>query len=260
MRLGRLRFGFKGMLYDETTGFYNARARWYQPDVGRFMSEDPLGLSAGINQYTFAADDLIDGSDPSGMFAGNDFVCVTFSNGTQACSGSISGVNITARGPDAPSEPADAPSIQGGLLGGVAGGSATMSNTSSAATPKTTPAKRSFLSCTLTVKVAITFGPFGLDAVGAIPGGGNLLHGIQFGAGIIGAGFAVAGDASGAGLSATGVGLALADRTGASTVVHGTEMIPIVGNLISIGATYHDIKGSDGMIARYQSCMARATP
>jgi RHS repeat-associated protein len=66
MRLGRLRFGFKGMLYDETTGLYNARARWYQPDVGRFMSEDPLGLSAGINQYVFAADDPINNSDPSG--------------------------------------------------------------------------------------------------------------------------------------------------------------------------------------------------
>ena len=72
--------------------------------------------------------------------------------------------------------------------------------------------------------------------------------------------FAMAGDATGAGLSAAGAGLALADRTGASTVVHGTEMIPVVGNIISLVATYHDIKGSDGMIARYQSCMAGATP
>jgi RHS repeat-associated protein len=64
--LSTLRFGFKGMLYDETTGLYNARARWYQPDVGRFMSEDPLGLSGGINQYAFAADDPINNSDPSG--------------------------------------------------------------------------------------------------------------------------------------------------------------------------------------------------
>jgi RHS repeat-associated protein len=69
MRLNRLRFGFKGMLYDETTGLYNARARWYQPDVGRFMSEDPLGLAAGINQYAFAADDPINASDPSGALA-----------------------------------------------------------------------------------------------------------------------------------------------------------------------------------------------
>jgi RHS repeat-associated protein len=66
MRLNTLRFGFKGMLYDETTGLYNARARWYQPDVGRFMSEDPIGLGGGMNQYAFAGDDPINNSDPSG--------------------------------------------------------------------------------------------------------------------------------------------------------------------------------------------------
>jgi len=68
-RLNTLRFGFKGMLYDETTGLYNARARWYQPDVGRFMSEDPTGLSAGVNQYVYAGNDPIDLSDPTGLYS-----------------------------------------------------------------------------------------------------------------------------------------------------------------------------------------------
>jgi RHS repeat-associated protein len=104
------------MLYDETTGLYDARARWYQPDVGRFMSEDPIGLGGGMNQYAFAGDDPINNSDPDGLLV-SDFVCVEFSNGTVACSGSIGGVNITARGPDAPAEPADPPSIQGFLDG-----------------------------------------------------------------------------------------------------------------------------------------------
>ncbi len=67
MRLNTLRFGYKGMLYDETTGLYNARARWYDPEVGRFISEDPIGLGGGMNQYAFAGNDPINGSDPSGL-------------------------------------------------------------------------------------------------------------------------------------------------------------------------------------------------
>jgi hypothetical protein len=39
------------------------------PNIGRFVSEDPLGLKAGINPYVFANNDPINGSDPSGMDA-----------------------------------------------------------------------------------------------------------------------------------------------------------------------------------------------
>ncbi len=99
MRLNTLRFGYKGMLYDETTGLYNARARWYDPEVGRFISEDPIGLAGGINQYAFAGTDPINLGDPSGMDANP--VCVTFSTGVSACSdwGPLTPVAITAGGP-----------------------------------------------------------------------------------------------------------------------------------------------------------------
>jgi hypothetical protein len=33
---------------------------------GRFLSEDPIGLVGGINQYAFAGDDPINGRDPNG--------------------------------------------------------------------------------------------------------------------------------------------------------------------------------------------------
>lgn len=35
-----------------------------------------------------------------------------------------------------------------------------------------------------------------------------------------------------------------------------TEMIPIIGDVISAGATYHDIRGSEGMVASHKGCMA----
>jgi len=43
------------------------RARYYNPAIGRFLSEDPLGLGGGINEYRYADDDPIDFIDPSGM-------------------------------------------------------------------------------------------------------------------------------------------------------------------------------------------------
>ena len=51
------------------TSLYYMRARWYDPVTRRFISADPLGLTAGINQYAFAGGDPINGSDPSGMDA-----------------------------------------------------------------------------------------------------------------------------------------------------------------------------------------------
>jgi uncharacterized protein RhaS with RHS repeats len=43
------------------------RARWYDPTTRRFISPDPIGLAAGINQYAFAGGDPINESDHSGV-------------------------------------------------------------------------------------------------------------------------------------------------------------------------------------------------
>jgi len=47
-------FGFSGSLYDEATGLYNMRARWYLPELGRFIEPDPIGVAGGLNIYTYA--------------------------------------------------------------------------------------------------------------------------------------------------------------------------------------------------------------
>ncbi|WP_377479960.1 MAG: RHS repeat-associated core domain-containing protein [Microcoleus anatoxicus] len=37
-------FRFQGQWLDEATGLYNFRARYYDPETGRFMSYDPIYL------------------------------------------------------------------------------------------------------------------------------------------------------------------------------------------------------------------------
>jgi hypothetical protein len=43
------------------------RNRWYDPQTGRFLSEDPIGLEGGINLYQFALGDPINFRDPFGL-------------------------------------------------------------------------------------------------------------------------------------------------------------------------------------------------
>lgn len=57
---------WKGLLYDAESGLYYMRARYYAPEMRRFLSEDPIGLAEGINQYSFAGNDPVNKSDPSG--------------------------------------------------------------------------------------------------------------------------------------------------------------------------------------------------
>ncbi len=47
-------FGYTGRDWDEDVGLQYNRARWYDPAVGRWMSEDPIGFRAGdANLYRY---------------------------------------------------------------------------------------------------------------------------------------------------------------------------------------------------------------
>ena len=60
--------GWKGLLWEgDSTRLYYAQNRWYDPNTGRFVSEDPIGIAGGLNAYVFVGDDPVNGSDPSGL-------------------------------------------------------------------------------------------------------------------------------------------------------------------------------------------------
>ena len=45
---------------------YQYRARYYDPILGRFLSEDPKGFDAGVNFYAYASNNPVNANDPSG--------------------------------------------------------------------------------------------------------------------------------------------------------------------------------------------------
>ncbi|NHZ66910.1 hypothetical protein F1735_32315 [Massilia sp. CCM 8694] len=45
---------FSGQYSDESTGLHYNTFRYYDPDIGRFISQDPIGLAGGANMYAYA--------------------------------------------------------------------------------------------------------------------------------------------------------------------------------------------------------------
>ena len=52
---------------DSETGLYYYRARYYDQNTGRFISEDPDAFIAGINFYEYVGNDSLDWVDPFGF-------------------------------------------------------------------------------------------------------------------------------------------------------------------------------------------------
>jgi RHS repeat-associated protein len=53
---------------DDGTGLYYYRARYYHPGLGRFVTEDPIGLAGGINLYAYVRGNPVGYVDPLGLW------------------------------------------------------------------------------------------------------------------------------------------------------------------------------------------------
>ena len=61
-------YAFTGRELDAETGLYFYRARYYDPNLGRFISEDPIAfLSSDTNFYRYIFNSPVNLTDPSGL-------------------------------------------------------------------------------------------------------------------------------------------------------------------------------------------------
>jgi RHS repeat-associated protein len=77
-----LAYTYAGYRYDTETGLYYVHARYYNPNLGRFLQTDPIGLKGGTNLYAYVGNDPINGIDPTGL------ICAVPDQGAQGQSAS----------------------------------------------------------------------------------------------------------------------------------------------------------------------------
>jgi RHS repeat-associated protein len=64
---------YTGHEFDTETNLDFYRARYYDPAVGRFLSEDPTGFKAGVNFYPYVTNDPVNQTDPMGFDSDSQF-------------------------------------------------------------------------------------------------------------------------------------------------------------------------------------------
>jgi RHS repeat-associated protein len=60
---------FPGQYEDQETGTHYNYFRDYDPQTGRYVQSDPIGLNGGVNTYSYALNTPLNAYDPDGRFA-----------------------------------------------------------------------------------------------------------------------------------------------------------------------------------------------
>lgn len=58
---------FQGQYEDEESGFFYNLKRYYDPTVGRYITQDPVGLMGGLNPYAYVDGNPVGWVDPLGL-------------------------------------------------------------------------------------------------------------------------------------------------------------------------------------------------
>ncbi len=65
-QLVTLNHRFAGQYFDEESGLYYNYYRFYDPQSGRYITSDPIGLEAGLNTYGYVLQNPLNYNDPTG--------------------------------------------------------------------------------------------------------------------------------------------------------------------------------------------------
>jgi RHS repeat-associated protein len=100
---------------NDSDGLYFYRARYYSPDMGRFLSEDPLQFIGGNNLYAYAVNNPTTYRDPSGQIFGID-------DAVLAIGGAVVGVGVQFGHDVVTGQWSDWQHYAGSAFGGAVGG------------------------------------------------------------------------------------------------------------------------------------------
>lgn len=80
----------------DDNGLFHMRARYYSPELRRFVNADPIRFAGGMNWFGYAAGDPVTYFDPSGLYFGEPAVNYVTDAIVNPSNGTVGGFVVTA--------------------------------------------------------------------------------------------------------------------------------------------------------------------